>query len=194
MASKPTLYGYIAPVFIIECQQGTLAACVRWFYCLRARGGLLLQLAVMRKRYKRNKLLRETAEAHAAYLRLRGPFKQLADDDGSLTAEAQQQRQARLDSWQAALQQHDKHRNPPSPTLQGLDGAAAAARPQQGLASAAAAAPPHQQQQRHDVEDSLFDDDDDEHKPYTRAPPQQRSHAAAFDDDGDDDDDDDDDD
>jgi hypothetical protein len=167
----------------------------------------MLQVGVMRKRYKRtaaamaerNRLLQETAEVHAAYLRLRGPFKQLADDDGSLTADAQQQRQARLDSWQAALQQlqqHDKHRNPPSPTLQGLDGAAAAAGPQQqGLAAAAAAAPRQQQQQQHDEEDSLFDDDDDEDDDdedddddlFTQGPSKlQRPNAAAFEDDDDD--------
>jgi hypothetical protein len=166
----------------------------------------MLQVAVMRKRCKRtaaamaerNRLLQETAEVHAAYLRLRGPFKQLADDDGSLTADAQQQRQARLDSWQAALQQlqqPDKHRNPPSPTLQGLDGAAAVRPQQQGLAAAAAAAPrqqQQQQQQQHDEEDSLFDDDDDEDDDddlITQGPSKmQRPNAAAFEDDDNDDD------
>uniref|UniRef100_A0A383WPB5 BAH domain-containing protein n=1 Tax=Tetradesmus obliquus TaxID=3088 RepID=A0A383WPB5_TETOB len=103
-------------------------------------------VASMRKRYKRtaaamqerNRLLKETAEVHAAYLRVPGaPFKQLADDDGSLTPEAQQQRQERLDGWRAALQQQQqqqhqsskqqqKHGNPPSPTLPGMHGAAPA--------------------------------------------------------------------
>jgi uncharacterized protein YecE (DUF72 family) len=147
----------------------------------------MLQVAVMRKRYQRtaaamaerNKLLRETAQVHAAYLRLRGPFKQLA----------QQQRQARLDSWKAALQQLQQQSDPPLPTLQGLGGAAAAARPQQqGMAAAAAAAPRQQQQQQHDAEDDLFDDDDDDEDDeddlYTRAPARQR-----IEDDDDDDDD-----
>lgn len=106
--------------------------------------GVLLQVASMRKRYKRtaaamqerNRLLKETAEVHAAYLRVPGaPFKQLADDDGSLTPEAQQQRQEWLDGWRAALQQQQqhqpskqqqKHGNPPSPTLPGMHGAAPA--------------------------------------------------------------------
>ncbi|KAF6251668.1 hypothetical protein COO60DRAFT_1704663 [Scenedesmus sp. NREL 46B-D3] len=158
-------------------------------------------VAVMRKRYKRtaaamqdrNKLLQETAEVHAAYLRVPGaPFKQLAEDAGSISADAQQERQLRLDNWRTALQQqqqgkqqqhhHKKHGNPPSPTLPGLDAAAEAGQDQHELAAAAAA--PHQHQRR--VAEQLFDDDDDEDM-FVGALPQRHYSGGVFGEEDDDD-------